>query len=118
MWSYSTSHNRMPAAEKRGGVRQIYLRTFPDIYSSILNFCRTLGRVRAYKEFRKAMETENDPYKLVDYLIRYSERGTSYTETVKIVMRKNNFPKYDDYKLLSNWAFAEEDETALLELFE
>ena len=38
MWSYSESHNRMAAAEKRGGVRQIYVRTFPDIYSSILNF--------------------------------------------------------------------------------
>ena len=118
MWSYSKSHNRMAAAEKRGGVRQIYVRTFPDIYSSILNFCQTLGRVRAYKEFRKAMETEDDPYKLVDHLKRYSERGTSYTETVKLVMRKNDFPKYDDYKLLSNWAFAEEDKTALAQLFE
>ena len=118
MWSYSESHDRMAAAEKRGGIRQIYVRTFPDIYSSILNFCQTLGRVRAYKEFRKALETENDPYVLVDHLKRYSERGTSYTETVKLVMRKNNFPKYDDYKLLSNWAFAEEDKTALAQLFE
>lgn len=118
MWSYSASHNRMAAAEKRGGVRQIYVRTFPDIYSSILNFCQTLGRVRAYKEFRKALETEDDPYVLVDHLIRYSERGTSYTETVKLVMRKNDFPKYDNYKLLSNWAFAEEDKNALAELFE
>jgi len=118
MWSYSESHNRMAAAEKRGGVRQIYVRTFPDIYSSILNFCQTLGRVRAYKEFRKAMETEDDPYLLVDHLKRYSERGKSYTETVKLVMRKNDFPKYDNYKLLSNWSFAEEDKTALAQLFE
>jgi Bax protein len=118
MWSYSESHNRMAAAEKRGGVRQIYVRTFPDIYSSILNFCQTLGRVRAYKEFRKAMETEDDPYVLVDHLIRYSERGTSYIETVKLVMRRNDFTKYDDYKLLSNWALAEEDETELMQLFE
>jgi Bax protein len=118
MWSYSASHERMAAAEKRGGVRQIYLRTFPDIYSSILNFCQTLGRVRAYKEFRKAMETEDNPYVLVDHLKRYSERGVSYTETVKLVMRMNNFPKYDDYKLLSNWAFAEEDKVALAQLFE
>lgn len=118
MWSYSESHDRMAAAEKRGGIRQIYVRTFPDIYSSILNFCQTLGRVRAYKEFRKALETENDPYVLVDHLKRYSERGTSYTETVKLVMRKNNFPKYDNYKLLSNWSFAEEDKTALAQLFE
>jgi len=64
------------------------------------------------------METEDDPYLLVDHLKRYSERGKSYTETVKLVMRKNDFPKYDNYKLLSNWSFAEEDKTALAQLFE
>lgn len=106
MWSYSQSHDRMKAGRTRGD-RQIYVRVFNDVYASVLNYCRTLGRLRAYKEFRNAMKTESDPYKLVDHLKRYSERGESYTQTVKTVMKKNNFTKYDSYSLLSDWAFQE-----------
>lgn len=106
MWSYSQSHERMKAGRTRGD-RQIYVRVFPDIYASVLNYCRTLGRLRAYKEFRKALDTEIDPYKLADHLKRYSERGASYTQTLKTVMKKNDFPKYDSYSLLSDSAFEE-----------
>jgi len=106
MWSYSQSHDRMKAGIGRAD-KQVYVRVFPDIYASVLNYCRTIGRLRAYKEFRAAIKTETDPYKMVDHLKRYSERGESYTQTVKTVMKKNDFPKYDSYSLLSDWAFEE-----------
>jgi Bax protein len=106
MWSYSKTQNRMKAGIGRED-KQIYVRVFPDIYASVLNYFRTLGRLRAYKEFRNAMKTESDPYKLVDHLKRYSERGESYTQTIKSVMKKNDFTKYDSYTLLSAWAFEE-----------
>jgi Bax protein len=106
MWSYSKSHDRMKAGKSREG-SQIYVRVFPDIYTSVLNYSRTIGRLRVYKEFRHAINTENDPYILVDHLRKYSERRESYTQTIKKVMKKNNFTKYDSYKLLSDWAFEE-----------
>jgi len=103
MWSYSTSHERLAAGEKRGE-RQIYVRKFPDIYSSVINYYQTLGRLRAYANFRKAMETEDDPIILVGYLNKYSERGEAYTSTVGSMIRQNDMQKYKHYKLLPEWA--------------
>ena len=103
MWSYSTSHERLAAGEKRGE-RQIYVRKFPDIYVSVLNYYQTLGRLRAYANFRKAMETESDPIILVAYLNKYSERGAAYTNTVATLIRQNDMQKYENYRLLPEWA--------------
>jgi Bax protein len=102
MWSYSTSHERLAAGEKRGD-RQIYVRKFPDIYTSVLNYYQTLGRLRAYANFRKAMETESDPTILVGYLNKYSERGEAYTNTVASLIRQNDMEKYESYRLLPEW---------------
>jgi Bax protein len=103
MWSYSDNHNRMAAGEKRGE-RQIYVRKFDDIYASVLNYYQTLGRLRAYANFRKALETETDPIVIVAYLNKYSERGEAYTNTVASLIRQNDMEKYEDYQLLPEWA--------------
>lgn len=103
MWSYSESHDRLAAGEKRGD-RQIYVRKFSNIYASVLNYYETLGRLRAYSNFREALEKESDPYKIVGYLNKYSERGESYTNTVASLIRQNDMTKYDHYRLLPEWA--------------
>lgn len=103
MWSYSDSHSRMAAGEKRGE-RQIYVRKFDDIYASVLNYYQTLGRLRAYANFRKALETETDPIIIVGYLNKYSERGEAYTNTVASLIRQNDMEKYEHYQLLPEWA--------------
>lgn len=103
MWSYSTNHDRLAAGEKRGE-RQIYVRKFTDIYASVLNYYQTLGRLRAYSKFRESLKTETDPYIIVGYLNKYSERGESYTNTVASLIRQNEMIKYDNYRLLPEWA--------------
>lgn len=103
MWSYSESHERLAAGEKRGE-RQIYVRKFTNIYASVLNYYETLGRLRAYANFREALEKESDPYKIVAYLNKYSERGEAYTNTVATLIRQNDMTKYDHYRLLPEWA--------------
>ena len=103
MWSYSTSHDRLAAGEKRGD-RQIYVRKFPDIYASVLNYYQTLGRLRAYANFREALKTESDPYIIVSYLNKYSERGEAYTNTVASMIRQNDMEKFENYRLLPEWA--------------
>jgi Bax protein len=103
MWSYSTSHKRLAAGEKRGD-RQIYVRKFDDIYASVMNYYQTLGRLRAYATFREALQTETDPIVIVGYLNKYSERGEAYTNTVASLIRQNDMEKYEDYQLLPEWA--------------
>jgi Bax protein len=103
MWSYSESHDRLAAGEKRGE-RQIYVRKFKDIYASVLNYYQTLGRLKAYANFRKALETESDPYVIVSYLNKYSERGEAYTNTVASMIRQNDMEKFAAYRLLPEWA--------------
>lgn len=103
MWSYSTSHKRLAAGEKRGD-RQIYVRKFDDIYASVMNYYQTLGRLRAYANFREALQTETDPIVIVGYLNKYSERGEAYTNTVASLIRQNEMEKYEDYQLLPEWA--------------
>lgn len=103
MWSYSTNHDRLAAGEKRGD-RQIYVRKFPDIYASVLNYYQTLGRLRAYANFREALKKETDPYIIVGYLNKYSERGEAYTNTVASMIRQNDMEKFENYRLLPEWA--------------
>ena len=103
MWSYSTNHDRLAAGEKRGE-RQIYVRKFPDIYASVLNYYQTLGRLRAYANFREALKKESDPYIIVSYLNKYSERGEAYTNTVASMIRQNDMEKFENYRLLPEWA--------------
>jgi Bax protein len=103
MWSYSTNHERLAAGEKRGD-RQIYVRKFPDIYASVLNYYQTLGRLRAYANFREALRNESDPYIIVGYLNKYSERGEAYTNTVASLIRQNDMEKFENYRLLPEWA--------------
>lgn len=100
MWSYSENQPRIPAGKKRGD-RQVYVRKFPSIYASVLNYVRTIGRLNVYADFRKSILEGGDPYNMVDHLIKYSERRGSYVETVKTVMRKNELTMYDDYVLLA-----------------
>jgi len=103
MWSYSKGHQRLAAGEKRGD-RQIYVRKFDDIYASVINYYQTLGRLRAYANFREALKTETDPLVIVSYLNKYSERGEAYTNTVASLIRQNDMEKYQDYQLLPEWA--------------
>lgn len=104
MWSYSKTQNRIQAKYMRGN-RPIFVRKFDSIYQSILNYVHTIGRHKAYREFRSAINQGEDPMVMVNYLQRYSETGYAYTRTLKSVMRKNELTRYDNYRLLSDWNY-------------
>ena len=107
MWSYSDNHARLAAGEKRGD-RQIYVRKFKDIYASVLNYYQTLGRLKAYAHFREALLRETDPFIIVSFLNKYSERGAAYTNTVASMIRQNDMEKFASYRLLPEWAMEHE----------
>jgi uncharacterized FlgJ-related protein len=66
---------------------------------SIYDYLLTIARKGYYKEFQKERLVTKDPYKLVNYLIKYSERGKEYTKDLKNMIKQNRLIAYDSCKL-------------------
>jgi Bax protein len=98
IWSFSKKDNRVAASKKRGA-KTIYLKKYKSMEESIYDYFVTLARKDSYKLFQKKKLITQDPYKLVNYLIKYSERGESYTKELKEMIRQNKLSAYDKYKL-------------------
>jgi len=98
IWSFDKGDKRISASEKRGKKR-IYLKKYSTIHQSIYDYLLTIGHVSQYKSFReKRLETQ-DPFKLVKYLDKYSERGAEYVSDIKKIIKSNQLTKYDAYAL-------------------
>lgn len=102
IWSYSANEPRIAAKFKRES-ETIYLRKYHDFSESIEDYFKTVGRTNAYREFRRARLDTSDPFKLVKYLSRYSERGEEYVIQLSSMIRFNELTKYDNYVLDSSY---------------
>jgi Bax protein len=98
VWSFSKSDNRIAASKKRGD-KTVYLKKYKSMEESIYDYFVILSRKDCYKLFQKERLITQDPYKLVNYLIKYSERGESYTKDLKDMIRRNRLFAYDGYQL-------------------
>jgi len=98
IWSFSDEDKRMAASKKRGK-RTIYLKKYKSMEESIYDYFVTLARKDTYKLFQQKKLITQDPYQLVNYLIKYSERGEKYTKDLKDMIRKNRLSAYDGYQL-------------------
>lgn len=97
VWSFDPNESRIAASEARENM-QVYVKRYPNISASIYDYFKTIAR-GPYQQYRdKRIETD-DPYVLVNYLLRYSEMGQHYINSLKIVMRKADLPQYDNYRL-------------------
>ncbi len=97
VWSFDPNESRIAASEARENM-QVYVKRYPNISASIYDYFKTIAR-GPYQQYRdKRIETD-DPYVLVNYLLRYSEMGQHYINSLKIVMRKADLPQYDSYRL-------------------
>ncbi len=94
VWSFNKNEPRIEANESRG-VKKIYLKKYKTFKGSIVDYYKTLGKTWAYHEFRIQRTFTNDPYKLVEYLTSYSEKGTEYTDTLKQMIKYNKFDEFD-----------------------
>lgn len=95
MWSSNKNEPRIAAAEKRDGIKTIWLKKFDTIEDSVKAYYRLLAMGRAYKEFRKLRVLTDNPYELVEKLDKYSEIGELYGKTLARVIRYNKLIKYD-----------------------
>lgn len=98
VWSYNTEEDRIKASHVRES-GDVYLRKYSDITASVEDYFKTLARVRAYSKFRSQRVKIDDPYKLIYFLNRYSERKYKYVSDLSLVMKVNNLTQYDSFKL-------------------
>jgi len=98
IWSFDKDEKRISASETRGKKR-IYLKKYSSIHQSIYDYLLTIGHVSQYKSFREKRLQTQDPFTLVKYLDKYSERGKDYVKDIKNIIKSNQLTKYDDYML-------------------
>jgi Bax protein len=95
VWSFNKNEPRVAAGKKRGKTT-IYVKKYATIEDSIKDYYRVLATGRAFKAFRAEKMKTNDPYKLVKYLDKYSERGAAYGKELASMIRYNKLTKYDE----------------------
>ncbi len=95
VWSSNPNQDRVPALEKRGGVKTIYLRKFKSVDESIRSYYFMIAKARAYKNFRFVRFYTDDVYLMVEYLDKYSEMGKKYTKTLQKIISYNKLTRYD-----------------------
>jgi len=98
VWSFNKKEKRVPAYKKRGN-KTIYLKKYQNMEASIYDYLLTLSKKDAYKKFREERLKTQNPYKLADYLIKYSEERETYTKRIKEMIKKNKLVVYDNYEL-------------------
>ena len=95
MWSKNKSDKRIAASQKRGGTRTIWLRKFDSLEESVREYYKTMGRAKAYEQFRIYRYRTDDVFTIIMGLDKYSEIGWSYVEALSNMIHYNNLTKFD-----------------------
>jgi len=98
VWSFDPTESRIPARQTRDKKR-IYLRAYPDIAQSIVDYFEILARSTSYKNLRTARLRTANVYKLLPHLRNYSERRSRYTRQLQSIIVKNNLTAFDQYEI-------------------
>jgi len=98
VWSFNSNESRIMARQTREHKR-IYLRSYPDVAQSIIDYFEILARSRSYKSLRIARLNTADVYELLPHLRNYSERRIRYTKQLKTIIVKNHLTVYDEYQI-------------------
>ncbi|MFA7428925.1 MAG: glucosaminidase domain-containing protein [Rhodospirillaceae bacterium] len=102
-WTTDTDVGIIPKNRQEGQTHAI--KAFPNLMTAVRAYARNLNSHRAYAEFRTrraALRTAGKPLDGTDLartLVRYSERGTDYVDTLHTIMRVNDLPSFDSAAL-------------------
>ena len=94
VWSFNKNEPRIAA----GGSREnkiIYLKKYTSLEHAVEDYYKSVGKSWAYDALRENRIYTDDPYKLLPYFDKYSEKGIEYTKILARIIEKNNFDKYD-----------------------
>lgn len=98
VWSFNTRESRIVARRTREN-KKIYLRSYPDMSESIVDYFEILARSRSYKNLRKARQETADPFAILPHLKNFSERRVLYTNQLKKIIVRNNLTRFDAYQI-------------------
>lgn len=94
VWSFNKNEPRVAAGKKRGNTT-IYVKKYATIADSIRDYYKILATGKVFEKFRQAKMKTDDPYVLVNYLDKYSERKEAYCKELAAMIRHNKLTKYD-----------------------
>ncbi len=95
MWTFKKDRkNKLKAKNNR-----VYLKTYPDILTSVEDYIYSLNVSWAYEKLRFVRLKSYDPMILSNYLEKYSILRKKYVKRVKTVIMENNLEKYDICKI-------------------
>ena len=86
---------------------EFFIKKFSNLSESVRSYLKNINTHLAYADFREErkklrMSGENlSGFKLVNFLMDYSERREFYIKDVKEIMSSNNFQKYDKGNVLN-----------------
>ncbi|MDA0228794.1 MAG: glucosaminidase domain-containing protein [Proteobacteria bacterium] len=102
-YTYKASHGMLP--EQRASGQHHLVRAYSNLVEGTRSYVHNLNYHRAYGEFRAARKwlrshaKPMDGLTLAGELIRYSERGAAYVETIRRIIRVNELAPLDDAQL-------------------
>jgi len=94
VWSFNENEPRIAASQSREG-QTIWLRKYKDVAESIEDYYKTISTGFAYKRFKEVNLITDDPYELIKYLDRYSEKGQEYIDLLEKIIKQNKFTLFD-----------------------
>lgn len=100
---WTTGDGLIPANRREG--RDHAIRAFPTLLDAVRGYAYNLNSHRAYRDFRsqraqmRAQGQDLDGATLAGTLLRYSERGEHYVETIRALMRQNALSQFDTARL-------------------
>ena len=98
VWSFNSNENRIASGIKRDQ-KVVYLRKYDSLIGSVLDYFYTLGRANGFKEFREMRVISDNPYRLIWFLHRYSEKRLEYIVSLRDMIEHNDLERYDNYRL-------------------
>lgn len=94
IWSFSKNDQRLQAGKTRDG-KKIFVRRYDSYKDSIDHYYRLLSKGRYFKDFQKLKGETDNPFKLSEGLLMYSEKREVYVNSIKDRIKENDFTKYD-----------------------
>ena len=105
-WTWDKKNGIIPVRAKN---KNIAVKAFPNLISSVRNYMININTHNAYKKFRenryKLIEKSKplDAKYLINYLENYAETGKIYTNTLSKMIDQNNLTLLRDAKLKHSW---------------
>ncbi|GEM_PF-494972 len=97
VWSFNENDDRIISNSDRDG-KYTYLKRYPSLSKSIEDYFLTISN-GPYSDFRRQRKEVKNPYVLVNGLLKYSELRGYYVKKLQLIIKVNDFTKYDNYQI-------------------